>query len=128
MLRYGFIPGLRNSSCKEHDVRHLTNAWRLTSDLNSEAVSINVASNFSPLSYKAISGIAAVLEEILVSCSKLKNILSDCAMKYGVYYPLNIYRSAPISRLYVFCYHCSSVLSWTNAASGSILLGGFKYY
>lgn len=76
MLWYSFILGLGNSSYEEHDVKYLTNAWTVTVDLNSEAVSINVLYNFSALSYKAISGIAAVLEEVLVSCRKLKNILS----------------------------------------------------
>lgn len=82
--------------------------------------------NFAALSYKAISGIDADLDKILVSCSKLKNILWDHAVKCGFYYPVNIYRAAPIIRLYAFPYHCSSVLYCTDAGSGSILLGGIE--
>lgn len=128
MLCYGFILGPGNSSYKEHNAKHLTNAWTVTLDLNSEAVSINVVDNFSALSYKGISGMVVVLEEILVSCSKLKKILSDHAIKFlgFFYYPVNIYRAAPISRLYASSYHCSSVLHCTSAASESILLGGIK--
>lgn len=125
VLCYGFILGVGNSSYKEHNVKHLIKAWTVTLDLNSEAVSINAVYNFSTLLYGAISGIA-VLEETLVSCSKLKDILWDHAIKYGFYYPINIYRAASISRLYAFSYHCSSVLHCTIAASGSILLGGIE--
>jgi len=95
-------------------------------DLNSEAISDNVVYKFSSLSCKAVSGIAVVLEETLVSCSKLKNILSEHAIKYGFYYPINFYRAAPISRLYAFSYHCSFMSHCNKAASGSILLGGIE--
>lgn len=52
--------------------------------------------------------------------------MSDDAIKPGVYYPVNIYRAAPSSRLYAFSYHWNSALHCTNAASGSILLGGLE--